>query len=112
MANDKLKAGLISDLNNSMAKEMEEAFKKYWKSAMGEDSEAPPITNHMRLLFVAIAQGVVQHLTKNAKAFKITVTLTGEPDHSHTFNWGNTPPIGDEGGHTHPATATVEITTA
>ncbi|ULQ53239.1 hypothetical protein [Flavihumibacter fluvii] len=65
-----LKPGTISDFDSSMAKSMEEAFLAEWKNAMG-DADAPEPNNQMRLLFVAIAQGLVKHLHENPDAFRI-----------------------------------------
>ena len=70
-----LKAGSKTDYVGSMASAMEEAFKNEWHNYM--DGAAPPKMNdQMRLMFVAIAQGVVNHLKANHDAFKVTVTQT------------------------------------
>ncbi len=64
-----LKAGTNNDLNNSMADDMEKAFIAAWPSIM--DGAPPPPSKELRLLFIAIAQGVTKHLNDNSDAFKI-----------------------------------------
>jgi hypothetical protein len=71
-----LKAGTINDLSNSMAQAMEDAFVAAWPNVMGEQ-ELPANRQQMRLMFVAVAHGVVQHLKGNPNAFKVEVTLPG-----------------------------------
>ena len=76
-----LKAGTINDLSNSMAKAIEEAFLSEWPKA--KQGQSPPAMNDdMRLIFVAVAQGVVKHLKVNENAFEVTVNTTDL--HSHT----------------------------
>ncbi len=77
-----LKAGTISDDANSMSQAMAKAFLDEWPTVMGNDPK-PEMNNQMRLMFVAIAQGVVNHLKANQTSFKVTVTngtltLTGQ----------------------------------
>lgn len=75
----KLKAGSIDDFADSMAEAMEKAFIDLWPKIMNTEGEEDPekripvITNHFRMIFVAVAQGVVQHLVDHADAFKVTV---------------------------------------
>lgn len=71
-----LKAGTTNDLSNSMAKAMEDAFVEQWSNVMG-DRELPEDRQQMRLMFVAVAQGVVEHLKSNPNAFRVEVTLPG-----------------------------------
>lgn len=75
MAN-KLKAGtkdptLASPYTSSMAQAMEDAFLKEWEHIMGSGS--PELNDQVRLLFIAVAQGVVRHLVDNKQAFKIDI---------------------------------------
>ena len=70
-----LKAGTIDNLSNSMALAMENAFVDQWPKVMG-DLELPVDRQQMRLMFVAVAQGVVEHLRNNPDAFKVQVTLS------------------------------------
>lgn len=55
----------------SMADAMEKAFRREWPVIMGSD--APEVNDHIRLLFVAIAQGVVKHLNENGDSIQVTV---------------------------------------
>ena len=71
-----LKAGTVKDFADSMAEAMEKALKMEWKEvekvALPEQGE-----KQRRLLFAAIAQGVVRHLKDNADtAFQIAVETT------------------------------------
>lgn len=102
---------------NSMAKAMEDAFKTIWPEIMRTD--VPKINNHLRMMFVAIAQGVVEHMVKNAHAFK--VNLATNPEHTHEIedaNYSNEHINEDYHRHDHPASdenehsheVTVEIT--
>ena len=66
--------------DGSMAQAIEEAFIEVWPSIM--NPPAPPISNEMKLLFIAVAQGVVKHIQHNADAFNITASTSG--NHTHT----------------------------
>ena len=66
----------VSEYTNSMAKAMELAFQQEWHNAMGADKAIPDANNQMRLMFVAVAQGIVKHLLQNPDAFKFN-DLTG-----------------------------------
>lgn len=77
-----IKAGTVDDFSNSMAEAMEEAMKKEYLNLkgvampdMGEEDR--------RMLFSAIAQGVVRYLKDNIDAFQISTVshqVTGESD--------------------------------
>jgi hypothetical protein len=86
--NTTLQPGTLANFSGSMAEAMEKAFLAEWPNVM-INQPVPNPTNQMRLLFVAIAQGVVGHLAANADAITIIIGETRE--------------------HTHPAD--VEITT-
>lgn len=88
---DKLKAGNIgpkdddsaaaSAFANSMAKKMEEELSVllFGEGRAELDLEDnSPETRDRRVLFVAIAKGVVKHLFENQAAFKIVTTSTAE----------------------------------
>lgn len=70
----------------SMAKAIEHAFIKEWPLIMGSD--APALNDHMRLLFIAIAQGIIKHLKENAGS--ITVTIPGSGTGSGVINTDHT----------------------
>jgi hypothetical protein len=65
--------------DGSMAQAIEEAFKLEWKNVMGSDP--PKIDIHMRLLYVAIAQGVLSHIKNNPKGINLSFKIFG-----FTFN--------------------------
>ncbi|MCP4463726.1 MAG: hypothetical protein GY819_13105 [Planctomycetaceae bacterium] len=77
----KLKAGSVSNFSNSMAQAMEDSFQREWnaikKHPLSEAGE-----EDRRLLFSAIAQGVIQHLQEHindALQIDVRVTQTNEP---------------------------------
>jgi hypothetical protein len=75
---------------NSMAKAMEAAFLAEWPHAMG-NQPAPEVNDQMRLMFTAIAKGVVNHLINNDSAFVVS-TVNGNSNHSHSIDvQGNVP---------------------
>ena len=67
-----LKAGSKADYADSMANVMEQAFYKEWSSFMGS-ADKPDPSPQMQLLFVAIAQGVVEHLKAYHDSFHVKV---------------------------------------
>ncbi|MEM1319228.1 MAG: hypothetical protein AAGG75_03175 [Bacteroidota bacterium] len=67
---NELKAGSQKNTSlyaSSMAQAMEDAFLREWPAVMGQD--APNVTKDLKLIFVAIAQGVIKHLEENKDAF-------------------------------------------
>lgn len=76
----KLKAGSIDDFSGSMAKAMIEAFRDEWQKVRG--GEPPEDTEEMKLLFIAIARGVVDHLVERKAAFQLVYT---EQEHKHFY---------------------------
>lgn len=95
-----LKAGTTTNLNNSMAKAMEDAFIAEWLRVK-EDQAAPEMTEDMRLIFVAVAQGVINHLKANQNAFEVLVTGGA---HAHTS--------GSSGSHSHSVSVSINHTSA
>lgn len=71
-----IKPGSIKDIADSMAMAMADAFKKEWPNAM-DKQPVPAMNDQMMLMFVAIAQGVVNHLATNFDAFKVAVADDG-----------------------------------
>lgn len=71
-----LKPGTLEDINGSMAEAMEQVFRDKLPSVVA-DADPTKGEKERRLLFVAIAQGVVQHLQEHHDAFKVRVTLPG-----------------------------------
>ncbi len=78
-----LKAGTINDMTSSMAEAMEAAFLEEWPNAMGSQ-EKPTMNNQMRLMFVAMAKGVVRHIVANPDAFKVTIASANAGGGQHT----------------------------
>lgn len=77
-----LYAGTLADFNDSMAKEIEDALAEL----IGPLPSAPEkLVNDRRALFIAIADGVINHLKNKQAALEIefdvgTVHVTTHPD--------------------------------
>ena len=72
-----------SNYTNSMAQAMEQAFEQLWPSFM--DNQPFPGSNpQMKLMFLAISRGVIDHLTANGSAFQVNFGLDG--GHNHGIN--------------------------
>jgi hypothetical protein len=70
-----LKPGTLDDMVRSMAEAMEQVFRTELPVVVpGADPGRGEAER--RLLFVAVAQGVVRHLAANPDAFKVQVSLT------------------------------------
>lgn len=96
------KPGSLSDYTDSMAEKIRIVFEKLWKEKHGADLPSET-KDERRLLFVAIAQGVIQHLKNNAlDAFDIEVNVEQQAD---TGPWitseGDTGNPSTGYGHTH-----------
>ncbi len=68
------KAPVINGYENSMAAAMETAFLEQWPYVMGDET-LPASSDQMKLMFIAIAQGVIKHLKQNSASMKVTVNL-------------------------------------
>ena len=68
-----LKAGTPSDFSGSMAEAIQTAFTNHYQEVMG--SAPPPPSKQMQLLFVAVAEGVINHLKAHPEAFKVKTTF-------------------------------------
>ena len=103
-----LKAGTLdtTEFGNSMAAAIEHAFEKVWKDRYG--TNLPDETrDDRRLLFVAIAQGVVKHLKDNAgSAFDVDVTVEQVDSTNLVQSTGST--ISVLGVHGHSVSVTQE----
>ena len=85
-----LKSGSIAQSHNdpgtwntSMAKAIEDAFLAEWNAAL-PDQDPPVMNDTARLMFVAIAKGVVKHLGENGSAFVVTNATTESHTHVAT----------------------------
>jgi hypothetical protein len=87
-----------------MAMAMEAAFMKEWPEFNGDlPTPKGKSLNAMRLFFVAVSQGVVQHLRDNPAAFTLTVN---QASHSHAGGehvHGDGSHSHDGGSHSHAA---------
>lgn len=93
----------------SMAKAMEDAFLQEWPIAMG-NQPVPEVNEQMRLLFVAIAKGVVKHLGENGSAFQVAISTQASHTHTaHVTGNGSQVTVDPAGSHNHTATTTVAV---
>ncbi len=97
-----LKAGTLTDFDDSMAEAMENALANLWLAKTGQ--ALPSATQEdRRLMFIAIAQGVVRHLKDNAAgAFDVSVSVN-QDDGPLVSSSGTT---GSSGAHTHSVAVT------
>jgi hypothetical protein len=71
-----LKAGSISNFNDSMAEAMEQAFQDEWNTVKGEPLPAGG-EEERKILFAAVAQGVLSYLSDNINAsLNVDVAVT------------------------------------
>lgn len=74
-----LKAGNVNESQpntpdeQSMAQAIEDAFREQWPLVMG-DRELPEDNPQTKLLFAAIARGIITHLIQHPEAFRVLVT--------------------------------------
>lgn len=61
----------------SMAQEIQKAMKTEWPNFMDQGTSMPEPSREMKLLFVSISKGVIAHLQKNPKAFKVEAKVIG-----------------------------------
>ena len=86
---DQLNPGTHADTPGSqtMAKAMEQAFFDQWPAFNGDRPQPRGDQREsLRLFFVAVAQGVVQHLRDNPTAFQVDVDSSGGAGGAHDHN--------------------------
>lgn len=108
------RAGTLSEYTDSMAEKMRMVFEDLWREQYGYDLPSETRVDR-RMLFVAIAQGVIQHLKDNAvDAFDIDVTVEQRTDIGPWIeSSGQTgPPISGTTVHRHDITVTQDTTQA
>ncbi len=88
-----------------MSKAIEDAFLDEWPEAM-DGAPQPEMNDQMRLMFVAVAKGVIQHLTENGSAFVVDSVGVG----NHTHNLNLTQITDPSGAHDHSTTTTINGT--
>jgi len=81
----KLKAGTVADFNNSLAAEIETAMKAEWLAVKGFPLPSPKGEEDRRILFVAIARGLLKFLTDHRYDIE-TDDESGDP-HDHFIEW-------------------------
>lgn len=70
----------LNDFANSMAEAMQEAFFQAWTDYM-QESPVPEPNPQMQLMFIAIAKGVIKHLTEHPEAFHISTVINDSHNH-------------------------------
>ncbi len=70
-----LKPGTVADYDGSMAKAIENAMRQEWPNVMGAGTSFDS-NPQLKLLCVAVAQGVIRYLRDNPASFKVTVSGT------------------------------------
>ena len=83
---DQLYGGTLADFDttDNMARAIEDAYSQMRISAgITEPLPSGPNAQDMRLLFLAVARGVIQHLAAHPQAFEVQATLdiNGQPSH-------------------------------
>jgi hypothetical protein len=85
-----LKAGTVANPNDfaaSMAQYMEEAMKVEWQAVKGYPLPAGVGEADRKILFAAVAQGVLRYLEDNL-ATLATTSASGTTNHTHTLTFG------------------------
>jgi hypothetical protein len=83
MANT-LKAGTVANFGGSLAEAIYQAMQSEWQAVKGQPlSEDDPGREDRRILFCAIAQGVLQYLSDNAPEFPTDNQKDTASGHSH-----------------------------
>lgn len=70
-----MKAGTISSFSSSMAAAIEHAFNTEWNKQKPEQPLDQDTINERRLIFVAVAQGVLKFLAANIDSLKVEVDV-------------------------------------
>lgn len=78
---EKLRAGTLADFANSMAAYMERAMQNEWQAVKGYALPASVGAQDRRILFAAVAQGVLKYLLDHAD--DVTTTEQGGESHKH-----------------------------
>jgi hypothetical protein len=87
-----LKAGTVANPNDfaaSMAAYMEAAMQKEWQAVKGYELPAGVGVDDRRILFAAVAQGVLRYLEDNLIRLE-TTTVSSTGNHKHTLTFGVT----------------------
>jgi hypothetical protein len=74
-----LYGGTLANFADSMAEEIEKALNEVRVEAGLPD--LPPGDRDRRILFIAIARGVIHHMKKHEAAFQVSVGVSAEHGH-------------------------------
>jgi hypothetical protein len=101
-----LKAGTVDDFEDSMAEAIENALKVEW-AVVKEIAFPTTGEDDRRLLFVAIAQGIVRYLKDNAEASIVVHSVSVTQDSTNNVgSSGSTGPASAGVAHTHSVSVT------
>ncbi|MFN3324547.1 MAG: hypothetical protein ACK5AZ_13705 [Bryobacteraceae bacterium] len=81
----KLKAGRVSNFENSLAAEIEAAMKAEWQAVKGTPLPGGPGEEDRKILFVAVARGLLKFL-KDRRA-DIQTSANDGVNHRHIVEW-------------------------
>ena len=105
-----LKAGTWEDFGGSMAESIEQEFEDKWNLLYPKTPLADKGRKYRRLLFIAIAKGVIKHLRdRTHEGFDVKVDVIQIPKvNLITSSGGAEAPIeaGEYWSHTHPVSVT------
>lgn len=82
-----LKAGTLVDFAGSMAAYIEQAMRNEWQAVKGTPLPSSLGEEDRRILFAAVAQGVLKYLYDH-RADIATTTANGGGAHAHTLEFG------------------------
>ncbi len=80
----KLKAGHVNDFENSMAAEIEAAMQSEWTAVKGQSLSSAGLEDR-KIMWVAIARGVLKFLTEHRTS--VVTTNASADSHHHSVEW-------------------------
>jgi hypothetical protein len=81
-----LRAGTVAEFANSLASYIDDAMQNEWQAVKGSPLPSGLGEEDRRILFAAIAQGVLKFLFDH-RADLITTSTGGGGSHTHTMNF-------------------------
>ncbi|NML16830.1 hypothetical protein [Azohydromonas caseinilytica] len=85
---DKLRTGTVNDLEDSLAGAIEAAMQAEWHAAKGQFLPDGAAGQDRRILFVAIAKGVLGYLEAHQAELLTTVEKDTLEGHAHQLSFG------------------------
>lgn len=79
----KLKAGHVSDFANSLAQAMDDAMQEEWQRVKGEPLPSGLGEEDRRILFVAVARGLLQYLHEHEADLDTNTVQDTTSGHEH-----------------------------